>query len=71
MSATLSLEEPIAMDRIHPPPTDLDLVAPGDEFVWDFTPSDIDISDLECHPLLAADLPLNSELQSTPAMSPL
>lgn len=64
MSVLFSPEEPIAMDRIHPSPTDLDLVAPGDEFTWNFTPHDIDDSDLECQPLLAADLPLNSELQS-------
>ena len=63
MSVLLSPQEPIAMDRNHSPPTDVGLVVPGDEFAWDFTPREIDVSDLECHPLLASDLPLNSELQ--------
>ncbi len=69
MSSVHSPKEPLAMDRIHPPPNDLDLVAPGDEFAWDDTPCDVDVSDLECRPLLAADLPLNSELESAPVMS--
>ena len=50
------------MDRHHPPTADVGLVVPGDEFAWDFTPREIDVSDLECQPLLASDLPLNSEL---------
>ena len=69
MSALLSPQEPIAMDHDLSPPTDVALVAPGDEFAWDFTPRDIDVSDLECHPLLASDLPLNSELQSLQTMT--
>ena len=64
MSVLLSPQEPDAMDRDHPPTADVGLVVPGDEFAWDFTPYEIDVSDLECHPLLASDLPLNSELQS-------
>jgi hypothetical protein len=64
MPALVLPEEPIAMDRNHSPPFDLDLVSPGDEFAWDFAPLGIDVSDLECHPLLASDLPLNSELLS-------
>ena len=62
MSVLLSPQEPAAMDRDHPPTADVGLAAPGDEFVWDFTPREIEVSDLECQPLLASDLPLNSEL---------
>ncbi len=62
MSVLLSPQEPAAMDHYHPPTADVGLAVPGDEFAWDFTPREIDISDLECHPLLASDLPLNSEL---------
>ena len=58
------------MDRVHPPATDLDLVVPGDEFAWDFASSNIDVSDLECQPLLAADLPLNSELPAKSLTTP-
>lgn len=64
MSVLLSPQEPAAMDRIYPLAADVGLAASGDEFAWDFAPHEIDVSDLECHPLLASDLPLNSELQS-------
>ncbi|MBC7817704.1 MAG: hypothetical protein IAG10_12495 [Planctomycetaceae bacterium] len=71
MSVLLSPQEPVAMDRYHPPTADVNLAAPGDEFAWDFTPREIDVSDLEYHPLLASDLPLNSELQSMQTTTPL
>ncbi len=64
MSVLLSPQEPAAMDRIYPLTADVGLAVPGDEFAWDFTPREIDVSDLECQPLLASDLPLNSELSS-------
>ena len=62
MSVLHSPQEPVAMDRNHSLPADVGLAVPGDEFAWDFTPRDIDVADLECQPLLASDLPLNSEL---------
>ena len=71
MSVLLSTQEPDALDCDHSFPTDVDLIAPGDEFAWDFAPREIDVADLECHPMLASDLPLNSELQSLPATSQL
>lgn len=55
MSVIFSTEELTAMDRAPVPVADLDLVSLGHEFLLD---------DLECHSLLASDLPLNSELQS-------
>ena len=64
MSVLHSPQELLSMDRIHFPPHDVGLVSPGDEFAWDFASPEIDVSDLECHPLLASDLPLNSELKS-------
>jgi len=64
MSVLLAPEEPIEMGRHHSPPFDVDLVAPGDEFAWDFPDREIDVSDLNCLSLLASDLPLNSELMS-------
>ena len=71
MSVLLSTQEPDALDCDHFSPTDVDLIVPGDEFAWDFAPREIDVADLECHPMLASDLPLNSELQSLPATSQL
>lgn len=71
MSVLLSPQEPDALDCDHSFPTDVDLIVPGDEFAWDFAPREIDVADLECHPMLASDLPLNSELQSLPATSQL
>lgn len=64
MSVLLAPEEPVAMGHNHSPPLDVDLVAPGDEFAWDFPDREIDVSDLNCQSLLASDLPLNSELTS-------
>ena len=64
MSVLFFPQEPDAMDCPHRPLADVDLVVPGDEFAWDFAPREIDVTDLECHPLLASDLPLNSELQT-------
>ena len=57
MSVIFSTEELTAMDRPPLPISDLDVVSLGDEFALD------DFDDLECPPLLALDLPLNSELQ--------
>ncbi|MFM9959918.1 MAG: hypothetical protein ACKV2Q_01690 [Planctomycetaceae bacterium] len=64
MSALLSPQEPIVMDHDQPPLTDVGLAVPGDEFAFDFPSDAIDVSDLACQPLLASDLPLNSELFS-------
>jgi hypothetical protein len=64
MSVLHSPQRPSALDRTHPPPADVDLVVPGQEFEWGSLSGDIDVSDLECHPLLASDLPLNSDLTS-------
>lgn len=60
MSVIFSSEELTAMDRPPVPVADLDVVSLGDEF---------DLSDLDCHPLLASDLPLNSELPGMPSTS--
>lgn len=56
MSVIFSSEELTATDRPPALVPDLGLVSLGDEFAWDD-------SDLECQPLLASDLPMNSELQ--------
>lgn len=55
MSVIFSTEELTAMDRAPVPSARLGLVSLGHEF---------DLADLECHPLLASDLPLNSEFES-------
>lgn len=55
MSVIFSAEELTARDRAPAPFSDLDLVSLGHEFLLD---------DLECQPILASDLPVNSELQS-------
>lgn len=60
MPVVFSSEELTARDRSPVPVDDLGLVSLGQEFLLD----DLDLSDLECHPRLASDLPLNSELQS-------
>ncbi len=60
MSVIFSTEELTATDRPPVPAPDLGLVSLGAEFTWD----DSDLSDLECQPLLASDLPMNSELQA-------
>lgn len=65
MSVIFSTEELTATDRPPVLAPDLGLVSLGDEFAWD----DSDLSDLECQPLLASDLPMNSELQTTPSAS--
>lgn len=62
MSAIFSTEELTAMDRPPLPVSDLDVVSLGDEFAWDD-----DWDDLDSPPLLAADLPMNSELQREPS----
>ena len=59
MSVIFSTEELTSKDRPPLPVSDLDVVSLGDEFAWDDDPDD-----LECPPLLASDLPLNSELQT-------
>ena len=59
MSVIFSTEELTAMDRPPMPISDLDVLSLGDEFAWDD-----DCDDLECPPLLASDLPMNSELQA-------
>ena len=64
MSALSVSKEFDVMDRTHPLADDLGLVARGKEFVWEGPFREFDLSDLECQPLLASDLPLNSELQS-------
>lgn len=70
MSVIFSLEELTAMDR-KPLAPDLGLISLGDEFDWHPSESDVDVSDLQCHPLLASDLPLNSELHEASASSPM
>ena len=69
MSVIFSSEELTAMDRSPVPAPDLGLVSLGDEFAWDDSHHEDDLSDLECQPLFASDLPLNSELQATPSES--
>ena len=63
MSVIFSSEELTAMDRPPVPVADLGLVSLGHEFDWDEASHEFDLSGLECHPLLASDLPLNSELR--------
>lgn len=60
MPVVFSSEELTAMDRSPISVSDLGLVSLGQEFLLD----DLDLSDLECQPMLVSDLPLNSELQS-------
>ncbi len=64
MSVIFSTEELTATDRPPVPISDLDAVSLGHEFEWDASEQELDYSDLECHSLLASDLPLNSELES-------
>ena len=65
MSVIFSTEELTAMDRAPVPIEDLGLVSLGHEFdADDLLDVEFDMSDLECHPLLASELPLNSELES-------
>lgn len=64
MSVIFSTEELTAMDRAPVPNERLGLVSLGDEFDVDGLDGEFDLADLECHPLLASDLPLNSELES-------
>ena len=53
------------MDRAPVPIADLGLVSLGHEFEADDLLNDeFDMSDHECQPLLASDLPINSELES-------
>ena len=61
MTFVFSSEELTATDRPPALVTDLDVISLGDEF--EFDDIEIDASDLQCQPLLASDLPLNSELQ--------
>lgn len=63
MLSIFSTEELTAMDRLPVPATDLDLISLGDEIAWE--KSDVDLSGLECQPLLVSDLPPNSELRAT------
>jgi len=55
MSVLFSTEEPTAKDRAPIRLTDLGLVSLGQEF---------DMAEVDCQLLLAADLPLNSELET-------
>ncbi len=64
MSVIFSSEELTAMDRTPVPIADLGLVSLGQEFDVDELGGEFDLTDLECHPLLASDLPLNSELET-------
>lgn len=52
------------MDRAPIPLADFGLVSLGHEFVLDDLADEFDLADLECQPLLASDLSLNSELES-------
>lgn len=63
MSVIFSAEELTAKDRSPVSASDLGLISLGHEFDL----GEFDLSDLECQPLLASDLPLNSELQGMPA----
>lgn len=56
MSAIFSSEELTAVDRPPLSVSDLDVVSLGHEFAWDD-----EHGDLDSPPLLASDLPLNSE----------
>lgn len=49
------------MDRDPVPVSDLGLVSLGHEFDFE---DDLDFSDLDCQPMLASDLPMNSDLES-------
>lgn len=69
MSVIFSSEELTAVDRLPLPVSDLDLVSLGHEFVLDESDGKLDLSDLECQPLLAAALPLNSETQGMQSTS--
>lgn len=64
MSVIFSTEELTATDRAPVPLADLGLVSLGHEFDVDGLDGEFDLTELEFHPLLASDLPLNSELES-------
>ncbi len=49
------------MERVESSHSDCHAASLGDEFCWDGSILDLDLSDLECQPLLASDLPHNSE----------
>lgn len=60
-------EEPHVMDP-HEALSDCQLAGLGDEFHWDGTISKVDVSDLECHPVLVSELqhdPDRQAMQST------
>lgn len=61
MSIIFSAEELTAVDRPAIPISDLDVVSLGDEFALDD-----EHNGLESPPLVASDLPLNSELPKEP-----
>lgn len=61
----LTFSADMAVSDVHASEAVVHLVSRGDEFTWDSAPSPIDLSDLECQPLLASDLPLNSEVRTT------
>jgi hypothetical protein len=66
MAVIFSSEELAATDRPPIAVVDLGLVSLGHEFDWDNDADhEFDMSGLECHPILASDLPLNSELSGT------
>lgn len=58
MSVIFSTEKLTARDRPPLPISDLDVVSLGDEFAWDDNHDELDSP-----PLLASELPVNSELQ--------
>lgn len=64
MSVIFSSEELTAMDRAPVPVADLGLVSLGHEFDLGDFDDEFDQVELECQPLLASDLPLNSELEA-------
>ena len=63
MSAIFTAQELAPTDRSPLPAPDIGLVSLGAEFDWDDGEFESDTEELDCLPMLAADLPLNSEIQ--------
>ena len=69
MSVIFSSEELTATDRAPVSAPDLGLVSLGTEFAGDDCDLDAETAELECLPMLASDLPLNSEVQAVSSAS--
>ncbi len=67
MSGIACQKEPPIASRPEPAVSEFDVASHGDEFRWDGQTLKIDVTDLQCDPMLVADLSLESDraMQST------